>query len=515
MENLLANLNFTTLQNIEEKYLTYDICMNLVKKNGFEIEHVPNKFYDRKMCMEAVKNDGLSISHVSHIDREICMVAIENNFRSLSLIPMKHRTKELCQFAFEINTDSILYFPEELRTNEYIEEAFNNNNDLYYLLPEEKRTRKIKRNSLYYNGMIIKHMKNSPNGLYRIALNTTPESIQYVPRGYLDQETCIKVVQRNGLLIKHIPSDLLTDKIVCAAINQNPESILNIPLCFQKSKMINLAIKRDGMMIKHFTNKNIPDNMYIKAVESNPFALEFIPNYLKTEILCKNAFEQEPLVLEFIPKDMLSIEDILIQFDKNPEIIRFIEQSQITKDMCLRACEEYIMYIPEALLDHEIVRKSIDFSIENIVDIPSELISDELYIEILKNDASWLPFIEDRDRTTNIMNILLDQFENNEATRRLKLISELKPGDTISSNYSMIMNHKSWYSSFWRTYSGDTRMNTIEWIKNTFDMASKTFLDKNLFKNALIGVNNLCITYENDESIKQEIEELIKKYTEY
>lgn len=512
MEILLANLNFSTLRDIDEKYITYEVCINMVRKNGLELKYVPNKHFTREICLEAVKQNGLSIQYINEIDLEICNEAIRNNYEALSMIPMRCRSKSLCDFAFEIDTDSVIYFPEELRTIDRIEKAFEKNKNLYYLLSEDRRTRKAKRNSLYYNGNLLKHMKNSPNGLCRIAINATPESIQYVPKSYLDQDICIKVLSSDGLLIKHIPLDLLNDKIIHTAINQNPESLLLLPEFYRKPKMVSFAIKKNGAMIQYLRKTLIPDNLYLKAVQSNPTSIEFLPERLKTYELCLDAVKRNGKSIRFVDRNIIDENMINSAFDNDQSSIQYFEKKWITKEMCLKACETHIDCIPKEILDDEMILKSIMHDIYNIEYIPEELISDSIYEYAIKKDASLISFIENEQKMDRIMQKILDQFENNDIVKRLRVIAALNPGDTISSNYCIVMNHNSWYSSFWRTYAGDSRISTIEWIENTFDSIQDMIVDQKLVHNALYALNNIAITYKDDLNFQERIKNIQNKY---
>jgi hypothetical protein len=62
----------------------YDICMNIVKRNGLLLEMVENQTDD--MCMEAVKNYGRALQFVKNKTRDICIEAVMKDESALEFV---------------------------------------------------------------------------------------------------------------------------------------------------------------------------------------------------------------------------------------------------------------------------------------------------------------------------------------------------------------------------------------------------------------------------------------------
>ena len=123
-----------------------------------------------------------------------------------------------------------------------------------------------------------------------------------------------------------------------------------------------------------------------------------------------------------------------------------------------------------------------------------------------------------------------------ELIRRLQLISTLEINDTLCITIEKKMKHKSIITGIWRTYYGDDRIKTIEWISNVISESiehietikkykvlykrikvdsrySEMILDlSELIRRAIVGLTNLKITYEEDEMIKNKIDEIVSKH---
>ena len=93
------------------------------------------------------------------------------------------------------------------------------------------------------------------------------------------------------------------------------------------------------------------------------------------------------------------------------------------------------------------------------------------------------------------------------------MLATLQPGQTLSSTSMTIIDHNTWSTSLWRTYSGESRKATIGFIKTIFIEAlhlceSEPELISEI-EAALQGFNNLKETYAGDYPTIGEIETII------
>ena len=104
---------------------------------------------------------------------------------------------------------------------------------------------------------------------------------------------------------------------------------------------------------------------------------------------------------------------------------------------------------------------------------------------------------------------------------KLATISSIEKGQTLSTCYETPVTHNSWSTSFSRTYNGEHRKKTINYIKDVFERALIILEDLNkdegytilvnLIKDALIGVENLKTTYKGDYYIIGLINTLVEE----
>lgn len=100
--------------------------------------------------------------------------------------------------------------------------------------------------------------------------------------------------------------------------------------------------------------------------------------------------------------------------------------------------------------------------------------------------------------------------------RNLAIISTITSGKTLCVTSMTVVSHNSWSSSFYRTYNGENRKNTLETIKRIIlegiELSNK-FPEEQVYyhiENALIGLSNLKETYKDDFYIVSDIDTFLE-----
>ncbi len=109
---------------------------------------------------------------------------------------------------------------------------------------------------------------------------------------------------------------------------------------------------------------------------------------------------------------------------------------------------------------------------------------------------------------------------------KLSTIAALKKGQTFSTSYESPVTHKSWSTSFLRTYYSEDRKQTIKYIKDVLETALLTasqikfdtegyniLVDQ--IQLATIGIENLRTTYKGDYYIIGLINQLVEETKQY
>lgn len=100
-------------------------------------------------------------------------------------------------------------------------------------------------------------------------------------------------------------------------------------------------------------------------------------------------------------------------------------------------------------------------------------------------------------------------------SRDLKVLSELKPGDTLCVYDMSIVCHQSWSTSFYRYWYGEGRKKTLSKIEECVNEALKNPELKEDLERALVGIKSLSITYTGDEVVQKQIGDIVTKIEDY
>jgi hypothetical protein len=107
---------------------------------------------------------------------------------------------------------------------------------------------------------------------------------------------------------------------------------------------------------------------------------------------------------------------------------------------------------------------------------------------------------------------------NGDTEYRLTELAELTPGQTLCTASGRRLDHSSWNTSMWRWRMGQTRQQTVLYVRNLLDRALERHLNCPTERSyseitaALLGVSVLLGTYSGDTSIIESLNSSINHY---
>ena len=238
---------------------------------------------------------------------------------------------------------------------------------------------------------------------------------------------------------------------------------------------------------------------------------------------------------EFSPKS-LSDNSPKCNTPNSNEIIKTTSSMQSTKSFESTSTDISDNNSPIQYTANNIIKKAIIKKI-NSDDNDSETITDTSLIlkinseKIVKKNMDEPPILKSLS-AKNIYDVNSDDFL---VISNLILLSKLEPNQKLFINYRETKNKSckisfelkiddSYIQKFSRWYYSQSRNETILALQKLFEVSTEQFnfhkdIKNNveikkyfdLFKNSLLGLNNLKITYSEDEEILKEIDIIIKK----
>lgn len=184
-------------------------------------------------------------------------------------------------------------------------------------------------------------------------------------------------------LSNRLEADLgLREKTAIERFEENPceYTLRDIPKCDQTPELVIAAVEADGTAIKSVSKK------------------------LLTYELCKAAVTQNGMAIKYVPEKMLTDELVQLAVENNGLVLYHIE-GRITKQLAVIAVRhpiklrrndywEYpIAYVPEELIDENLVSDSIAFSPCSLKNIPTKYKTKELVLQAVTKDGEALEYV--------------------------------------------------------------------------------------------------------------------------
>jgi Domain of unknown function (DUF4116) len=109
--------NSGMLFHVPREFLTLELCLAAVRRDGLTLQDVPGEFQTAELCHDAVGQNGLALQEVPEDLRtpQLCELAVSGDGRALEYVPEALRTKDICMAALAHNREVMKFVPKTLR----------------------------------------------------------------------------------------------------------------------------------------------------------------------------------------------------------------------------------------------------------------------------------------------------------------------------------------------------------------------------------------------------------------
>ena len=447
------------LKNFKIENITYEMCLAAVNGDGNALIYVPEQFCTEEIFKIACMKTGMMLSEVPDDKRtlELCKEAVKSDGMAIQFIPEKYQTEEICLLAVANDVRAFQKIPEELITTSFVIEVIRQSTaeaicslpkqfkktvfyqgiveyipEVIWYLPQNMHTATICKSTL--NAMkyvkTVDAIKDNPEMLSQLHVSlydhdsclafVTSEffgniidkhSCGFISDGdfekgllYLNKEidkkyslphilrwadVCDVVLRLRPDLIRYVKESVLTEALCLLAVGINGNVLMYIPENMRTQVICGAAFENDKWSIAHIPTEFITNEMVIDAVRESGFILQYIPNNLKSYEACKIALQDNCRGLSYLPERIWDKALALIAIandnwgmvlDKIPEELRDYE-------VCFNAVSkrgDEIRYVPEQLKTYELCLAAVKKSYGIVEDIPYEHFLPELVMEIVK-----------------------------------------------------------------------------------------------------------------------------------
>ena len=207
---VLAHSSLETFKLIPKKYLTSELYLVLIQYNGNEMQNIP----------------------LENINIEIVEEAIKTGAECLPFIPDKFLSKHIYDMAVHYNALNMLYVPEEYRTQEMYNAYYNIQKHQFHKIPDKYKTEQLCQLACKDN---IKNILDIPKKLknknFILSLENKQDAVLefikcVVP---VDNDIILHFVKQNGLCLKYVNKEHITEEMARIAFANDQASILHFP----------------------------------------------------------------------------------------------------------------------------------------------------------------------------------------------------------------------------------------------------------------------------------------------
>lgn len=179
------------------------------------------------------------------------------------------------------------------------------------------------------------------------------ESIRYIPADLIDEKLAILSVScNNDKLEKYdcIPKCFLTKNFYMVAMRFGGD-LSQVPSAFIDLDMCKLAVIKNGINLKFVPQNYLSDNFYFEAIHKNPEILRYIPEKDITYDMCLSALTiGMGRLLAFVPKQFKDLNICKIALKKDGRVISYCPPELQTTDLLektVNSCASAIAEIPD------------------------------------------------------------------------------------------------------------------------------------------------------------------------
>lgn len=211
--------------------------------------------------------------------------------------------------------------------------------------------------------------------LYKLAVNNNGLTLKYVRKDLITNELCELAVNEDGLSLKYVPDNFITKELCELAVNKKGSHIEFVPDNFKTKELCTSAIT-NGCKLCHVPYDLRTKELCELAVNKNGLSLEFVPDNFKTKELCELAVNKIGLALEFVPNNFKTKELCISAITNGYGYsLRYVPDNLKTQDLCELAVSRNgmaLQFVPNDLITEELCKVAVGLTIRAHEYVPAK-----------------------------------------------------------------------------------------------------------------------------------------------
>jgi hypothetical protein len=194
----------------KEQY--YELCLNSVKNNGWNMKFIPKSIYTQELVDAAINSACWAIQYIEEKFKtpENCLEAVKGNGQTMGFVPRQFITNEMCELAVKTRYECLNHIPKEYLTQKICEMAVKANGKNVEWVPDEYMSSDLALEA------IRSPAPSNPNS------DMAGANIQYIKGKFLTKEIIVESARKWFSTFQTIPKEYLTEEIEEAVLDVAP-----------------------------------------------------------------------------------------------------------------------------------------------------------------------------------------------------------------------------------------------------------------------------------------------------
>ena len=241
------------------------------------------------------------------------------------------------------------------------------------------------------------------------AVNNNGLLLKFVPRELMTQKMCLDAVNNNGLALEFVPQEQRTDNVLQVAVNQNGLALELIPDDQRTEEICKIAVAQNGLALELVPDDQRTEEICKIAVAQNGLALKYIDEMLLADLLTKDCYICAEKIDSKLGKEayqQIPQEEnncILIALNQNGLALNLVPIRQRTQEMCLAAIRQNglaLEYVPPYLKTPDICDAAVKQNGLALEFLPVIIYDkQEIYSAAVKQNGLALKLVPEEQRT--------------------------------------------------------------------------------------------------------------------
>lgn len=309
-EELILKLvgdNPRVIERVPKDLITEKVALTAVARNGSLLWHIPEPLKSETVSIAAFKNDPgcFFCFPKKFVNSEIAEKAVMRDPGYIDSVPADMVTREMALHVAATKPRLVTHIPEHYLTETFYLEAVSKNHEVFKIMPESMHTAPgmIEQCIQLTKGKLLNSLRigQLTDDRIKACLDFNFMLIKEVPSHLISPDIAVYAAALRGEAVLFLPTELITAEVVTTALKSFPYALLKLPQEALTDEIVMAAVKEDYKVFATLPKERVTVDVLTEAIRQNGALLAHVNEEMRTPELCLIALERGADGIPFIP----------------------------------------------------------------------------------------------------------------------------------------------------------------------------------------------------------------------